>query len=366
MSLEYLIPDLQNATKEAPAKPVALPPSRRTQMDDPKNYLPDSGLVAAMRVAVLLRRPLLLTGEAGSGKTQAGNYLNWKLGYGKKALRFDCKSTSLARDLFYTYDTIGRFQAAQAARAAQDARGAAAAATPVLGHVDKADSEPQVSLSAEHFITFSALGLAILRANNGSTTSAWLPGTLIHTGEPVQSVVLIDEVDKAPRDFPNDLLNEIENNDFRVPELGNKSFSAAEGFEPLLVITSNSEKNLPGPFLRRCIYYHLPKPDKARFGAIVKERLTRDPEKPLIDDALDFLMYLRGKGADLRKSPSTAELLDFVIFLEGNKLAASDSLRDHPDILVAGLSTLVKDEAKSAGDSKDLVDGWIKTKPKSN
>jgi MoxR-like ATPase len=356
MSLSELIPDLENATRAAPATPVELPGSRRAAMDKPDNYLPDPGLVAAMRVAVLLRRPLLLTGEAGAGKTQAGHYLNWKLGYGPKALRFDCKSTSLARDLFYTYDTIGRFHAAQAAHAAQVTQTIQVVqATPG----DKAENERKGGQNVLDYLTFNAMGLAILRANKGSTVEQWLPKALIHAGEPVQSVVLIDEIDKAPRDFPNDLLNELENNEFRVPELGNVTFSAVKGFEPLLVITSNSEKNLPGPFLRRCIYFHLPKPEKDRFGVIVKERLAADPELPLVGDALDFLMYLRGKEADLRKAPSTAELLDFVLYLQEHKLAATERLRDHEDVLVASLSTLVKDDAKGGA---DLVSGWIRSK----
>jgi len=171
--------------------------------------------------------------------------------------------------------------------------------------------------------------------------------------------VLIDEIDKAPRDFPNDLLNELENNVFRVPELGNIIFTAAEGFEPALVITSNSEKNLPGPFLRRCVYFHLPKADKDRFGEIVKARLAADPAAPLIGDALDFLMYLRGKEADLRRAPSTAELLDFLIYLQDHKLGAAERLRNHEVILTASLSTLVKDEAK---DGPELVRGWIRSK----
>jgi MoxR-like ATPase len=332
MSIADLIPDLENHTRKPPASAVALPASRRAGTDHPENYLPDLGLIAAMRVSVLLRRPLLLTGEPGAGKTQAGNYLNWKLGYGLTALRFDSKSTSVARDLFYTYDTIGRFHAAQAQ----------------IGSQNPLD-----------YLRFNALGLAILRANDRSTVEQWLPRELVHAGKPMQSVVLIDEIDKAPRDFPNDLLNEIENNVFRVPELGNISFSAAEGSEPALVITSNSEKNLPGPFLRRCVYFHLPKPDKERFGAIVKARLAADPASPLIGDALDFLMYLRSNQTDLRKAPSTAELLDFLLYLQEHKLGAGERLRNHEAILTESLSTLVKDDAK---DGPELVRAWIRSK----
>jgi MoxR-like ATPase len=90
------IPDLSNLTGEAPETPVPVPESRRAGKETPNKYLPEAGLVDAFRVALLLRRPLLLTGEPGTGKTQAAHYLNWKLGYGEKALRFDAKSASTA------------------------------------------------------------------------------------------------------------------------------------------------------------------------------------------------------------------------------------------------------------------------------
>src|SRR5208337_3471068 len=107
------------------------------------------------------------------------------------------------------------------------------------------------SQNSVDYITYNALGVAILDANDRKALETWLPADFEHTG-PCQSVVLIDEVDKAPRDFPNDILNEVESMYFKVPEFGNVKFSAPAAMHPILVITSNSEKNLPGPFLRRC------------------------------------------------------------------------------------------------------------------
>src|SRR5262245_35381694 len=130
-----IVPDLENRTRKPAAGPISLPSSLRAGKDRPEGYDPDEGLVHAMRSTLLLRRPLLLTGEPGDGKTQCANYLSWKLGYGEEALRFDAKSTSTARDLFYTYDTIGRFHAAQIKEGSQNS-------------VD--------------YITYNALGIAVL------------------------------------------------------------------------------------------------------------------------------------------------------------------------------------------------------------
>ena len=108
--------DLTNEKKLRPGKAVPLPPRRKEQFD-PAGDSPDPGLADALRVALILRRPLLLTGEPGTGKTDCARYLAWKLRYGVEPnyepLVFEAKSTSEATDLFYTYDTLARFQAKQ-------------------------------------------------------------------------------------------------------------------------------------------------------------------------------------------------------------------------------------------------------------
>src|SRR6202007_1022493 len=116
----------------------------------------------------------------------------------KTPLLFAAKSTSTAGDLFYAYDTIGRFYAAQTKEGSQNS-------------VD--------------YIRYNSLGEAILRANEWNKIQRWVPAGFPYSGCPSQSVVLIDEIDKAPRDFPNDVLNEIEHMRFRVPELGNVEFA---------------------------------------------------------------------------------------------------------------------------------------------
>jgi MoxR-like ATPase len=111
-----IISDPFNDTGEPETPAVTLKQPLREGKDNPKHYRPDKGLADAIEASLLLRRPLLLTGEPGTGKTDAARYLSWKLGYGDDILRFDAKSTSTARDLFYTYNTMGRFHAIQTSR----------------------------------------------------------------------------------------------------------------------------------------------------------------------------------------------------------------------------------------------------------
>src|SRR6185295_3419383 len=161
----------------------------------------------AVNVALLLSQPLLLTGEAGTGKTQFAYSLAWELGF-EPPLMFETKSSSTARDLFYTYDALNHFRAAQTG----------------------------ASESALDFIKWNALGLAILQSQEESQVHSLL-GRDFKLGRARRSVVLIDEIDKAPRDFPNDLLNEVENLYFRIPEAGNVRIEASEEMRPILVLT---------------------------------------------------------------------------------------------------------------------------------
>ncbi|MDZ4796577.1 MAG: MoxR family ATPase [Bryobacteraceae bacterium] len=288
--------DLENRTRKPSEKKVALAEARRSTFRDPSAYQPDPDLVDAMRVALLLRKPLLVTGEPGTGKTDLGRYLAWKCGF--LFFQFDSKSTSVARDLHYYYDALGRFQASQSGGSAD----------------------------ASQFLRLNALGEAILQSRAFAEIPAdmrhVLPPDFEHTG-PRQSVVVIDEVDKAPRDFPNDLLNELENHYFRIAELGVRPVRAGNGLEPVLVITSNSEKNLPAPFLRRCVYYNIEFPSDSkglrnRLREIVAARLPEfDDENetapPMLRDVLEVFELLRRDASGLTKKPATAELLDWLV-----------------------------------------------------
>lgn len=310
--------------------PADLPVSLLERHTDPAGYLADAGLADAVNVALHLGQPLLLTGQPGTGKTQLAHSLAWELGFGKP-LKFETKSTSVARDLFYTYDTLGRFHAVQAGRD---------------------------SVEALDFITFNALGLAILRANPVDKVGRLLKeGRAEHRMQ--RSVVLIDEIDKAPRDFPNDLLNEVENMFFRIPELGNVTVTAEAEMRPILVLTSNSEKNLAEAFLRRCVFFDLPFPDRETLVRIVHSRMAEaiTGQRELLDDALDVFQRLRDPTAGLLKRPSTGELLAWLQVLAARSGGGTGFIRSDA-MIEPTLSAMIK-TAEDRPKAKALLEEWL-------
>jgi MoxR-like ATPase len=147
-------------------------------------------------------------------------------------------------------------------------------------------------------------------------------------------VVLIDEVDKAPRDFPNDILNEIQRMFFRIPEIresngqGMRTVQADPGLRPVVVITSNSEKNLPGAFRRRCVFHHIRFPErkfKERMRDIVSANLGQ-AVGALANSAMDFFYDVR-EQLSLEKAPSTAELVQWIRLLQSRQW---QGLNGHP------------------------------------
>lgn len=323
-----------------------LPYLKRDRKHEAKTYRPDPGLVDAVNVALLLGQPLLLTGEPGTGKTQLAYSLECQLNY--EVLRFDTKSSSVARDLFYRYDTLGRFHAA---------------------HFKQEGADPR------QYITYEALGAAILRSREVAEVSDWLPEGFKHGGKQ-RSIVLIDEIDKAPRDFPNDILQEIDEMSFSVPELGrgDERIVADDGKRPVVVITSNSEKTLPDAFLRRCIYYHISFPEepallKKHLREIALTRITafQGPAGHWLEDALDFFARLRDPRERLEKPPATAELLNWLNYL-WERIKRPDGgltpggLRQKPNLIAASLGSLLKTSAdRERGAS--ILEKWGKVPP---
>ncbi|MBI1396885.1 MAG: AAA family ATPase [Betaproteobacteria bacterium] len=298
---------------------------------DPAGYRPDAGLVDAVNVALLLNRPLLLTGEPGTGKTQLAYSVAWQLAARKllhvatpSVEKFETKSSSMARDLFYLFDTLRMFQAAQ-----------------LRGSVNSLD-----------YLTYNALGCAILNALPRDRLDGIVPPEFRYTG-PTRSVVLIDEVDKAPRDFPNDLLNEIEHMYFRVPELGNLHVGGddiPDDLRPIVIITSNSERNLPDPFLRRCIYYDIPFPEDEELREILLLRVPRlqGTASPLMADATAFFLRVRNENL-ARRRISPAELIQWLQFILSRGADPGAPLRAAGEAAVEGLGALVKDPADQPG-----------------
>ncbi|MCP4665432.1 MAG: MoxR family ATPase, partial [Deltaproteobacteria bacterium] len=165
------------------------------------------------------------------------------------------------------------------------------------------------------------------------------------------------EIDKAPRDFPNDLLSELEEMFFRVPELGNVRIAAAPELQPVVVLTSNSEKDLPDAFLRRTVYYNIPFPERPRLEEIVAGRLGSwaGGSSEFLADALDVFFELRRAG--LRKKPATAELLGWLVSLRQLGGEAENPLADEPRLALDTLSNLIK-TAEDQEAATRVVERW--------
>jgi MoxR-like ATPase len=308
----------------------------QSRLHRPEHYLADDGLRDACNVALLLGQPLLLTGEPGTGKSRFAHALAWEFDLGDP-LVYEVKSTSTARDLFYHYDALRRFQDIQSGIPAADA-------------------------PTTRYLTINALGQAILNSHAPTDLHPALAG-LAHNVAPRRSVVLLDEVDKAPRDFPNDVLNELENLYFRIPELGDLKLQAQPDRRPLMVLTSNSERDLPDAFLRRCVYYHIPFPDPERLERIVAQQLQDFPtDSALSREAISLFLRLREPHSGLRKKPATAELLLWLLTLRRllGEQADSGGLRapGHKEAVRRSLSSLIK-TAEDRARAETVVSQWL-------
>lgn len=230
-----------------------------------KTYIADDELRRVVNVARTLGRPLLIKGEPGTGKTLLAHSI--AEGLGLDLHTWHVKSTTRARDGLYVYDTVQRLY-------------------------DSRFQDKDVS-DISQYIQLGPLGKALA------------------AGE--QAVLLIDEIDKADVEFPNDLLHELDAMSFDIPETG-EHITATH--RPVVVITSNNEKELPDAFLRRVIFHFIPFPEPALMADIVAVHFPKLPET-LLERAMDSFYALR-KVPGLRKPPSTSELIDWIAALLAN------------------------------------------------
>ena len=224
-----------------------------------EQYVASSELMTAVNIAMTLQKPLLIKGEPGTGKTMLAQAVSQALG--KKLIIWNVKSTTKAQDGLYVYDVVQRLYDSQFG-------------TDGVDNIAK-------------YIKLGKLGEAFQSDE--------------------QVVLLIDEVDKADLEFPNDLLWELDRMEFYIPET-KETVKAKQ--RPIVIITSNAEKELPDAFLRRCVFHYIEFPDQAQMAEIIRVHFGNLDDK-LVKQSLAAFYWLRSLRG-IEKKPSTSELVDWM------------------------------------------------------
>ena len=256
-----------------------------------KEYISTKDLTIAVNAAITLERPLLVKGEPGTGKTELAKQVATSLGL--EIFEWSIKSTTRAQQGLYEYDAVSRLRDSQ------------------IGDKNVSDIKRYIK--------------------KGKIWNAFVSKT--------KSVLLIDEIDKADVEFPNDLLQELDKMEFFVYETGEVIKS---NNRPIVIITSNNEKELPDAFLRRCFFHYIQFPDKETLIKIVNVHFP-NIKKNLLDRALQRFFEIR-ETPGLKKKPSTSEVLDWLKLLLTEDLDPSELKNDGKNLLPKLHGALLKNE----------------------
>ncbi|MEO9824394.1 MAG: MoxR family ATPase [Paracoccaceae bacterium] len=254
------------------------------------SYIASDDLAVAVNAAVTLERPLLVKGEPGTGKTELARQVAGALGL--KIIEWNVKSTTRAQQGLYEYDAVSRLRDSQLGDAVDD------------------------------------IGSYIKR---GKLWEAFAADERV--------VLLIDEIDKADIEFPNDLLQELDRMEFHVYETG-ETITAVH--RPIVIITSNNEKELPDAFLRRCFFHYIRFPDADVLKAIIGVHFP-DIKDHLLNTALTQFFEVR-ETPGLKKKPSTSEVLDWLKLILAEDLSPEDLQHDGVNALPKLHGALLKNE----------------------
>ena len=261
------------------------------QFKNTENYITTEDLEMAVNAAINLEKPLLVKGEPGTGKTELAKQVAIKLGL--KLFEWNIKSTTKAHQGLYEYDAVSRLRDSQ------------------LGDKKVNDIKNYIK--------------------KGTIWSAF--------SSKEKAVLLIDEIDKADIEFPNDLLHELDKMKFLVYETG-EVISANK--RPIVIITSNNEKELPDAFLRRCFFHYIQFPDHETLTKIINVHFP-DIKKNLLQSALEIFFDIR-EVPGLKKKPSTSEILDWIKLLLVEDISVADLKKEPKDMLPILYGALLKNE----------------------